>query len=170
MKRYVAFLRGVMPTNAKMPELKAAFEAAGLRAVCTVLGSGNVVFDSAAAATALEQRIEKTLTAELGRSFLTLVREQAALDALLQADPYAGYGLSDGSKRVVTFLRAPPAAAPRLPLEKDGARILALREREIYSAYLPGADGPAFMALIEKTFGTAQTTRTWETIRKCVAK
>ena len=29
MPRYVAFLRGVSPMNAKMPELKAAFEAAG---------------------------------------------------------------------------------------------------------------------------------------------
>jgi len=31
MKRYVAFLRGVSPMNAKMPELGSAFEAAGSR-------------------------------------------------------------------------------------------------------------------------------------------
>ena len=29
MPRHVAFLRGVMPTNAKMPDLRRAFEAAG---------------------------------------------------------------------------------------------------------------------------------------------
>ncbi len=42
MKRYAAFLRGVSPMNAKMPELKRAFEAAGFQAVRTLLSSGNV--------------------------------------------------------------------------------------------------------------------------------
>ena len=31
MPRYAALLRGVMPMNAKMPDLKAAFESAGFR-------------------------------------------------------------------------------------------------------------------------------------------
>src|SRR5258707_3906639 len=44
--RYAAFLRGVMPTNAKMPDLKRAFEAAGFTDVRTVLASGNVVFSA----------------------------------------------------------------------------------------------------------------------------
>ena len=43
MSRYAAFLRGVMPTNCKMPALQAAFEAAGFTDVKTVLGSGNVL-------------------------------------------------------------------------------------------------------------------------------
>jgi uncharacterized protein (DUF1697 family) len=34
--RYAAFLRGVMPTNCKMPELKRAFEDAGFKDVKTV--------------------------------------------------------------------------------------------------------------------------------------
>jgi uncharacterized protein (DUF1697 family) len=49
MKRYAAFLRGVSPMNAKMPELRKAFEAAGFRDVKTVLSSGNLVFSSTAA-------------------------------------------------------------------------------------------------------------------------
>jgi hypothetical protein len=32
---------------------------------------------------------------------------------------------------------------------------------------LPTPRGPVFMALIEKTFGTNVTTRTWNTVRKC---
>jgi hypothetical protein len=47
-----------------------------------------------------------------------------------------------------------------------GARILAIRGREIFSAYRPTPKGPVFMNLIEKTFGTEQTTRTWDTIKK----
>lgn len=46
MTRYVAFLRGVSPQNAKMPALKACFEAAGFEHVRTILGSGNVAFDA----------------------------------------------------------------------------------------------------------------------------
>jgi uncharacterized protein (DUF1697 family) len=33
-------------------------------------------------------------------------------------------------------------------------------------AYVPGPRGPAFMRLIEKTFGQNVTTRTWETVGK----
>lgn len=46
MPRYVAFLRGVSPMNAKMPELKRALESAGFRNVTTVLASGNAAFDA----------------------------------------------------------------------------------------------------------------------------
>ncbi|MGC4085554.1 MAG: DUF1697 domain-containing protein [Vicinamibacterales bacterium] len=42
MPRYVAFLRGVSPTNASMPDLKRAFERAGFTDVKTILSSGNV--------------------------------------------------------------------------------------------------------------------------------
>jgi hypothetical protein len=73
------------------------------------------------------------------------------------------------TKRVVTFLRSPPAAVPALPIELDGARILALRGCEAFTAYVPSPRGPVFMALIERTFGADVTTRTWDTVRKCVA-
>ena len=56
-----------------------------------------------------------------------------------------------------------------LPLETDGAQIVAMNGCEVFSAYVPGPRGPVFMTLIEKTFGTDVTTRTWGTIRKCVA-
>ena len=48
MPRYVAFLRGVSPMNAKMPELRRCFENAGFRDVRTLLSSGNVVFSTRA--------------------------------------------------------------------------------------------------------------------------
>jgi uncharacterized protein (DUF1697 family) len=48
VKRYAAFLRAVSPMNAKMPELRRAFEAAGFSDVKTVLSSGNVVWETVA--------------------------------------------------------------------------------------------------------------------------
>src|SRR3712207_6583000 len=109
MPRYAAFLRGVSPMNAKMPELKAAFEAAGFTDVKTVLSTGNVVFTAPRAAeTALQRRAEAAMRERLGREFLTIVRPVDALRELLAADPYQPFRLAPGSKRVVTFLRDAP--------------------------------------------------------------
>jgi uncharacterized protein (DUF1697 family) len=170
MPRYVAFLRGVSPMNAKMPELKRAFESAGFTGVKTVLSSGNVVFDARKAADAtLARKCEKAMDAELDRGFPTIVRAVEHLQALLEDDPFARFKLPTGAKRVVTFLPELPDAVPKLPIEFDGARILALRGGELLTAYVPQAGNPVFMNLIEKTFGKKVTTRTWDTVRKCAA-
>jgi uncharacterized protein (DUF1697 family) len=170
MTAYVAFLRGVSPMNAKMPDLKRAFEGTGFKDVKTVLASGNVVFSArAAAAATLERKCEAAMQAVLGRAFATIVRPVEALQRMLERDPFAAHRLPADAKRIVTFLRRPPAATPALPLAMDGASILALEGQEVFSAYVPSPKGPVFMALIEKTFGTDVTTRTWDTVRKCVA-
>jgi uncharacterized protein (DUF1697 family) len=156
-----------MPMNCKMPALKAAFEAAGFTDVKTVLGSGNVVFDARSSAeSALEQRAETAMHETLGRAFFTIVRPITELRALLASDPYKRFKVSPKAKRIITFLRGRPKAKIALPLELDGARILLLDDREIFSAYLPTPKGPVFMSLIQKTFGKDQTTRTWDTIAK----
>jgi uncharacterized protein (DUF1697 family) len=165
--RYAAFLRGVSPMNAKMPELKRCFEAAGFSDVSTVLSSGNVVFGAPAASeAALEKRAVAAMEKVMGRSFPVIVRALDDLRALLASDPYKGLRLAPGSKRVVTFLRQAPRSEPSLPIELHGARILRLRGREAFSAYVAGPRGPVFMTLIEKTFGKDVTTRTWDTVDK----
>ncbi len=167
MPRYAAFLRGVMPMNAKMPDLKQAFEAAGFSDVRTILSSGNVVFSARAASeVALQRKAEAAMDRRLGRSFFTIVRSIDALQELLASDPYRPFRLGPKAKRIVTFLRQAPARKIALPVQQDGARILAVRGSEIFSAYLPSPKGPVFMTLIEKTFGKDQTTRTWDTVAK----
>jgi uncharacterized protein (DUF1697 family) len=153
--------------NAKMPEVRKAFEAAGFEDVRTLLSSGNVVFSAApSVATSLERRAEAAMKKTLGAAFGTYVRSVDALRALLASEPYEGFGLDPRAKRIVTFLRAPSTAVLRLPIELDDARILAVTDQEVLSAYVPGPRGPVFMTLIEKTFGNDVTTRTWETVRK----
>jgi uncharacterized protein (DUF1697 family) len=165
--RYAAFLRGVMPVNAKMPDLKRAFEAAGFTEVTTVLSSGNVVFNARAAAEgALERKAEAAMEKALGRSFPAIVRSVAALQQLLASDPFRAFRLKPGAKRIVTFLRRPPAKKIVLPDELEGARIYAVKGGEAFSAYVRTPKGPVFMTLIEKTFGKEQTTRTWDTVAK----
>ncbi|PYP00458.1 MAG: hypothetical protein DMD57_16365, partial [Gemmatimonadetes bacterium] len=59
MPRYAAFLRGVSPMNAKMTELKQAFESAGFTDVKTILASGNAAFNARATSeTSLQRKAE----------------------------------------------------------------------------------------------------------------
>jgi uncharacterized protein (DUF1697 family) len=156
--------------NAKMPELKRAFESAGFTNVKTVLASGNVVFDARSKSeTALARQIEGTMEQHLDRSFLTLVRPISALSELLEEDPYSAFRLPAKAKRIVTFLREPPKAKLKLPLIVDDARIIAIRGDDVLAAYVPSPGDPAFMRLLEKTFGTEITTRTLATVAKCAA-
>ena len=169
MPRHVAFLRGVSPTNASMPRLKQAFEAAGFTDVRTLLSSGNVIFTAPRQSPArLARRAEESMQRVLGRTFGTIVRPVEALAALVATDPFAEFTLPAGAKTVVTFLRNAPVSAPRLPLQVDGARLLALRGTVLFTTYVPHPKGARFMILIERTFGRMLTTRTWNTAQKCV--
>jgi uncharacterized protein (DUF1697 family) len=168
-QRYAAFLRGVSPMSLKMADLKSALEAAGFSGVKTLLSSGNAIFTAPLEGeAALARKVEAAVKRHVGTSFFTLVRSLEALSALIEADPYARFRLPAGAKRVVTFLAHPPSPKPKLPLEQDGARILALHGSEAFTAYVPSPKGPVFMTLLQKTFGKDISTRTWDTVKKCV--
>jgi uncharacterized protein (DUF1697 family) len=167
--RYVAFLRGVSPQNAKMADLKRCLEEAGFAGVRTVLASGNVVFETRAARPqVLEQQLEHVIESGLGRRFGTIVRSAEQLGELIAADPFAEFDLAPGAKRVVTFLRRPPASTVALPVERDGVRILKLAGAEVFTAYVPNQKGPVFMSMLEEAFGKDITTRTLDTLKKCL--
>ena len=169
MKRYAAFLRGVSPMNCRMADLARAMEAAGFTGVKTVLSSGNVVFGATGTPRAIARKAEAAMQEHLGRSFLTIVRPVTALQAMLDADPYAAFRLPAGGKRVVTFLATEPADAPELPVRAEGASMLKLDGTDLYSVYVPGPKAAAFMGVIERAFGKDVTTRTWDTVRKVCA-
>lgn len=168
MPRYVAFLRGVSPMNVKMTELKQSFEGAGFTDVKTVLASGNVVFSARAKSeTALARQAEAAMAKQLGRTFYTIVRPVSVLRDLVEANPYAAFDLPAKAKRVVTFLGESHQAKLSLPMETEGVHILAMKGRQVFTAYVPNPRGPVFMTLLEKLFGRNVTTRTWETVKKC---
>jgi uncharacterized protein (DUF1697 family) len=163
--KYAAFLRGVSPANARMPELQRALEAVGFEDVKTLLSSGNIVFDAPKASNeSLERKVEAAI-GKSGKSFLAIVRSIDELRALIDSDPFKGLRMKPDSKRVVTFLRNPPTGL-KLPIEKDDARVLRLVGNTLFTVYLPSPKGPVFMALIEKAVGRVQTTRTWQTVEK----
>jgi len=153
--------------NAKMPELKAAFEGAGFTDVKTVLSSGNVAFTAPRASeSSLQRKAQAAMMKRLGHDFLTIVRSVDDLREMLASDPYKPFGLPPDAKRIVTFLRDKPGSKVALPVELRGARIVAMKGLQIFSAYVPDPKGPVFMTLIEKTFGKELTTRTWDTVAK----
>ena len=155
--------------NAKMADLRRVFEAAGFTDVTTILSSGNVVFSARAASeSGLQRKAEAAMLRRFGAAFLTLVRPVEALRDMLASDPYRAFRLDPSAKRIVTFLRDKPKSKIALPVELEGARILALKGREAFSAYVRSLHGPVFMTLIERTFGREQTTRTWDTVAKVV--
>ena len=157
--------------NARMPELRRAFENAGFTNVVTVLSSGNVVFDAPRASVrTLERRAESAMQEHLGHAFLTIIRPVNGLKKLLRLNPFSTFELPHNAKRIVTFLRDKPTKKLRLPIEQDGARILLMKGGMIFSAYVPSPKGAAFMVVIEKTLGKDNTTRTWDTVRKVVQK
>jgi len=154
--------------NLRMPALKAALESEGFKNVKTFLSSGNVAFDARKVSSAsLERKIEAALSREIGKHFLTIVREQDGLKALLEADAFARFEVKTPEKKVVTFLKDAPEVRLKLPIEKDGGRILAQKGMEVFTVYTPGEKGAGFMGVLEKALGKAQTTRTWDTVRKC---
>lgn len=168
MPRYVALLRGVSPMNARMPALKACFEAAGFSDVRTLLSSGNVAFDARASSLpTLERRAEAAMQSGLRRNFVTIVRPQAVLQALVASEPFAAFELPPSSKPLVVFLRAPMEATLDLPMHRHDASILAFNGTEALCAYVPGPNASGFMGLLERSFGKTLTTRTLETVRKC---
>ncbi len=169
LTRYVALLRGVSPLNAKMPALKAAFEAAGLQKVRTVLSSGNVVFSSnAQSAKALESLAEGAMKQHLARGFSTIVRSVAELRLLVQNDPFEKFSVEPGAKRVVSFCRKTLTSSLKFPHHQDGVTLHSLIGRELYCSYVPHPKGPIFMQMIDRQFGDTVTTRTWDTVGKVI--
>jgi uncharacterized protein (DUF1697 family) len=120
--------------NCRMPALKAALERAGFTDVKTVISSGNAVFSSRATSeSSLERKCEDAMEKHMKRRFLTIVRSIDHLEALLARDPFQHHHLPPDAKRNVTFLRAVPDPAPRLPVRMDAGAILAMEVRVVCS-------------------------------------
>ncbi|HVU32623.1 MAG TPA: DUF1697 domain-containing protein [Opitutaceae bacterium] len=153
MPHYAALLRGIGPTNPAMRNEKLCAVLAGLgcRDIRALLGSGNLVFESAARSpAALETKIEQALSAKLGLSLDVLVRTREELEAMVKADPFRGAEHGREWYLTVTFF-------------KD-------RRDPLYSKLDRATlDGPKFMTSLGKRHGKHITTRTWKTVKKIVA-
>jgi uncharacterized protein (DUF1697 family) len=176
MKSYVALLRGIMPQNPNMrnDKLRGVFEGLGFSNVRSVIGSGNILFETDASDTQqLESAIEQALTARLGITSTTIIRSQDELLRLVKHDPFKDISQPDAHYLTVTFCKTRPQPSfsfPHQPANKNYT-LINLYDREICCVSArEGARTTNLMTWLEKQFGKEITTRTYKTVGKIIDK
>ncbi len=169
MTRYVALLRAVNVggTGAlPMTELKAMCVAAGFTRVQTYIASGNVIFDSKAAAARVKAELEARLLAYAKKPVGVMVRTAAEMAGILKANPFRK---SEPKYTYVLFLDAPP---PRDALDHavgvTGEK-MALGKREIFVHY-PDGMGRSRLRIPAAKAGTARNLNTVARLAELAAK
>ena len=172
---YVAFLRGINVgghKSVKMADLRTAFEAMGFRNVRTVLASGNVVFEASPPASSEEAaaRIAEGLEQTFGYPVSVTVRTRGDLRRLVDSDPFNGVTRTPDTRLYITFLSQPAKSRPDFAYEspRGGLTIRRISPGEVAGMVIlsPGHGTTELMALLDKEFGAAITTRSWDTIEK----
>ena len=169
-QRYVALLRGInlgARNKLAMADLRALVEAVGAEDVETYVQSGNVVFETAAAAGGLELELADAIRQAHGLDVAVLVRSAAELDAIVKKNPFLRAGADEKSLHV-TFLAARPKQALVKALDPRSSPPDELRVagREVY-LLCPNGYGRSKLsnAFFEKRLDVVATTRNWRTVR-----
>jgi uncharacterized protein (DUF1697 family) len=155
-------------------KLRRVIEGVGCRNVQSVISSGNVLFDSdSRSARSLEQRIEAAWPEQLGFTSTTIIRTRTQIERLVDENPFGDLEDAPSSRLQVTFLQRGPATdhtPPETP-EGCGYRIVAVTDGALCSSVdLSGSGTPDLMRWLERSYGTAITTRTWKTVHRIAAK
>ena len=175
MTRHVAFLRAINVGGhtVRMEVLRAHFESLGLAGVESFIASGNVVFESRAAAPALTRRIEARLLEALGYEVSVFLRTTAEVRRVAESRPFPAAAMRSAAALNVAFLAAAPGPAARAALAKLCTPIdeLQLDGREIYWLCRKKQSGSKFSnAVLERALGMRATLRGLNTVRKLAAR
>jgi uncharacterized protein (DUF1697 family) len=107
---YVAFLRAINVGGhvVTMENLRALFSKAGFKGVETFIASGNVIFESKAAADrTLEEKIEKFLEKQLGYTVATFVRSIEEIRTLSEYKPFEADAMGKALSYNIGFILRP---------------------------------------------------------------
>ena len=148
----LAFLRGInVGGHHKVPmaTLRQVFTDMGFGSVSTLLNSGNVRFESTETdLPTLEQRLEVRLKEEFGFPIPVLIRSNDMLQALVDADPFAGSEMHPDIRLYITFTRSGDAIPSVVDL-RDSRTVKTMED-------------------LERRLGKDITTRNWNTVVKMV--
>lgn len=176
MTVYIALLRGINVGGnklIKMADLKALYQASGLRNVQTLLQSGNVVFAADGAdSEALARQLEAALQASHGFHSELFLRTVDEWRAIVAGAPYTPEQLAEPSKLLVLILAAAPSetAFADLLAAHQGSEVVMLGERALYVYYPDGMGRSKFdHPLIERKLKLSATGRNWNTVTKLLA-
>lgn len=120
MHKYAALIRGIGPGDPRKTNerLRGVLETLGLTNVRSVISSGNLIFESAETDIhKLEDMIETAWPQELGFEATAIVRSQAQLQKILQANYFDGMTHSNSSYLLVTFFKHPTKPAFEMPYQ-----------------------------------------------------
>jgi uncharacterized protein (DUF1697 family) len=174
MTKYVALLRGIAPGNPSTsnPSLVAGLEALGLKNVKSVISSGNVVFESDLAAGKLETIIEATWPKKLGFTATTVVRSQAQLRKLLNANLFKDKH-SAGTYQLITFFKRPTKPGFNLPYQPPNKpyKLVGYVDNALFSVTdTTGQKAPNIMTWLEQQYGKDITSRTPLTVERILGR
>lgn len=176
MSNYVALLRGINVggrNKVAMSDLRDLLGTLGFAGACSLLQSGNLVFESARRpAAALERLLEVETAKRLQVSIDYLVRSAAELQTIVARNPFPHEAKRDPSHLVVMFLKRAPQAENIKALQDAirGPEIICADGKQLYVVY-PAGIGRSKLTntLIERELGTRGTGRNWNTVLKLVA-
>lgn len=174
--KYVAFLRGIAPTNPNMhnEKLRDVFEDVGFKNVKSVISSGNIIFESDDSSRKnLEDKIEQIILKKLGYKSSTIIRSERQIESLFKKSPFKGFSHTRETYLNITFLKDKFKNELTLPFipENKGYEIVGEYDDAIFSKIdLTRAGTPDIMSFLEKTFGKEITTRTWKTVGRVFEK
>jgi len=176
MTKYVAFLRGVGPSNPNMhgSKLKSAVESLGYKNVSSFISSGNVLFETDKNnISAIEGALEAVWPQKLGFKSMTIVKSQQQLKELVALDPYKGAMHSRQTYLLVTFPKVPLNISFKAPYQppEQGFEIVYASKTAICSLVdVTTSNTPDLMSWLEKQFGKDITSRTWNTLVRVLKK
>jgi uncharacterized protein (DUF1697 family) len=169
MTRYIALLRAVnVGGTGKLPmaDLRTLCLDSGFARVETYIASGNVVFDSGAAASTVKSVLEARLLDYAGKPVGVVVRTAPEMLAVLKANPFPG---GEPQRTHAIFLDRSP---PRDALDHVAGRSeekLCLGDREIYILY-PGGMGRSKLKIPAAKTGTARNMNTVAKLAEMASK
>ena len=168
--RIAAFLRGVnVGGHRKLPmaALRMVLQERGLRDVATYLQSGNIVCTSMVDAAATAALIHGAIEAEFGFSCPVIVRDHAAMQAVLAAHPFAAEE-TDPTRLHVFFADAEFDAAGIAAIDpkRFGVDRCAAIGRELY-LHTPKGLGQTKLTIdvFERALGCSFTQRNWRSVQ-----
>jgi uncharacterized protein (DUF1697 family) len=168
---YAALLRAVNvggKNRLPMAELRTELSARGLEDVSTVLQSGNVLFHSAKAESAVAATIAEAIDKAFDLRVGVVVRTAEELETVAGRNPFLGSGRElDPATLHVAFLSARPTAAAVATLDPDRSPpdSFVVVDRDVYLQY-PKGSGRSRLTLdyLERRLGTQGTARNWRTV------
>lgn len=170
---YFAFLKGINVSGhktIKMAELRAMFEELGYKNVRTLIQSGNVVFESTAAAETVRKKIEAGIKETFGFDVSVIIRSKTEIEAIIKGYPFGKLKGHEECKISVGYLSAAPTKTEIKELESanNDKEMIIVSGNNLYHLIRGGFSDSEFFKknTVEKTLNVICTVRNWNTTNK----